>query len=384
MNHKRILLVGPRVDSVATGLGMAFELLIDGLQKSNYPLFIVNTLWGGSLRNAGGLNLSRILVVAWCVLKAWWYSLRSDVLYLPVSTSKFGSIRDLLIINMAAALRVRIVLHLHGSGLKPFYESSSPRFQRLIRNAFSRADCCIVLGELLKDQFAFVENWQQKVHVVLNGTPIDESIIPTSHVKEEPKQGESWRFLFMSNLMPTKGYLEIAKACRELLQLGIDNFQCDICGEFLTSIVENQKDSLADHQSDFLQLVDEPEMKGHIHYHGTVSGDSKTDFLRNCHVLLLPTYHPWEGQPLCINEALAWATPVVTTQHRGIPEQVSHGENGYFVEPKSVESLTECLGQFLRSETPYESLSANARKHYEENFTNERHLDTLIPLIAEG
>lgn len=381
--RKSILLVGPRVNQVRTGVGVAFELLIEGLSASQNRVKIVNTQWGGVVKNSGSLNMSRVIVVVACVLNSWWKLPRCHTLYMPISTSKLGFIRDFLILRFASLLRVRTVVHLHGSGLKPFYEGSSPKFQKLMRQTFSRVDCFVILGELLKDQFSFASDWQKKTQVVLNGTPLDDSEIPPPTIKAAPAAGEKWRFLFLSNLMPTKGYIELVQACRILVDQGFSSFHLDFCGDFISTVVENDPRSIEQQKSDFLESINDPAIRDYVTYHGSVAGESKAEKLRNCHAFMLPTYHPWEGQPLSINEALAWATPVVTTRHRGIPEQVLDGVNGYYVEPKDPGSLAACLRRFLEGEVPYEHLSENARKHYESHFTNEQHIRSLIPLLVD-
>ncbi len=380
--RKSILLVGPRARHVKTGVGVAFELLIESLEAQNQSVSIVNTQWGGAVKKSGTFNLKRAFTVAASVAHAWWKLPTAKTLYMPIATSNLGALRDFLIIGFAAMLRVRIVVHLHGSGLKPFYENSASWMQNILVKTYSVADCYVVLGELLKDQFSFVPNWETKTKVVRNGTPIDTSEIPESYTKRSPEKRDSWRFLFLSNLMPTKGYVEIVQACQDLLDEGITNFHCDLCGEFLSSVIEQSENTVEEQRESLLQKLRDPAIAGNVTYHGVVTGKQKTNFLRDSNLLLLPTYHPWEGQPLCINEALAWAMPVITTNHRGIPEQVIDGFNGYFVEPRSTESLVECLKQFLTDQAPYEQLSVNAREHFENCFTNEQHVANLLPLLT--
>ncbi|MCA9230513.1 MAG: glycosyltransferase family 4 protein [Planctomycetales bacterium] len=364
-------------------MAVAFELLISGLAAAGIDASIVDTQWGGSVRNSGRFNLKRMFIVGVCVVHAWWKTLNCQTLYMPISTSRLGFIRDSMIIRFAALLKRRIVVHLHGSGLKPLYENSSERARKLMRQTLTHVDCYVVLGELLRDQFSFVPGWEDKTRVVLNGTPIDEKAIADLSQKSPPANGEPWRFLYLSNLMLTKGYLELVEACHILLQQGYSNFQCNLCGEFLGIVAENDSVSVEDRETEFLQRIKAPPLSDHVHYHGTVSGSQKDAFLREAHALVLPTYYPWEGQPLSINEALAWATPVVSTRHRGIPEQVLDGENGYFVEPGNAESLAACLKSFLDDKVPYEAFSRNARKHFENNFTNAQHLAKLIPLLVD-
>lgn len=362
-------------------MGTAFELLIEGLEAANYDVAVVNTKWGGRVQQAGSLSLKRVLVISVCVIAAYWKLLRAQTLYMPISTSRLGFLRDRLIIQFASFLGRRIVVHLHGSGLKPFYEQAPAQLQSSIRRTYAKVDCYVVLGELLRDQFNFVQGWQDKTAVVLNGTPVDESKIPGSLVKSPPDPGKPWRLLYLSNLMTTKGYRELLAACHLLVEQGFDNFQCDFCGEFISSVAEGNSDSNEVYRADFLAEIKSDSLKNHVSYHGTVTGEKKTQFLRDSHVFLLPTYYPWEGQPLSINEALAWSTPIVTTYHRGIPEQVEEGRNGYFVKTNDSKDLAECLARFLKNEVPYNALSENARRHYEAHFTNDRHLENLIALL---
>ena len=61
------------------------------------------------------------------------------------------------------------------------------------------------------------------------------------------------------------------------------------------------------------------------------------------HVFCLPTYYPYEGQPLSILEAYASGCVVVTTNHSGIRDVFKPEENGYEVEKKSAESIAQVL-----------------------------------------
>ena len=379
--QERILLVGTRNKHVRTGMGTAFEMLIEGLKEAGIRVSIVNTKWGGNVRSAGSLDLKRVIVISTCVVFAYLKLFRCQTLYMPISTSRLGFYRDSLIICFASLLKRRIVVHLHGSGLKPFYNQSSAKLQSSIRKTYEKIDCYIVLGELLRDQFDFVSQWQEKTVVVPNGTPIDESSIPHAFVKSAPSTDKPWRFLYLSNLMSTKGYRELLAACNNLIEQGYGNFHCDFCGEFLSSVAEGNNDPNNVRKEEFLAEINSSPLNNHVSYHGTVGGEKKDLLLKEAHVFLLPTYYPWEGQPLSINEALAWSTPIVTTYHRGIPEQVQEGKNGYFVSPKDSDALAECMAKFLSGEVPYQALSQYARKHYEENFTNAKHLNKMISLL---
>lgn len=56
-------------------------------------------------------------------------------------------------------------------------------------------------------------------------------------------------------------------------------------------------------------------------------------------IFVLPSL--WEGLPVSVLEAFASEKPVVATKVSGTPEVVRDGINGYLVEPKNIEQLTE-------------------------------------------
>ena len=60
-------------------------------------------------------------------------------------------------------------------------------------------------------------------------------------------------------------------------------------------------------------------------------------------IFCLPTYYPFEGQPISILEAYATGCFVITTGHSGIPEIFRDKINGIMVEPKSVQSIKQAI-----------------------------------------
>ena len=87
--------------------------------------------------------------------------------YLIVASSRLGFCRDFLIINFAWLLQRKIVVHLHGGGFTPFYESASPLLRRMIDWTYAHVSTYIVLSESLRTQFsAFAAD---KIQVVENG-----------------------------------------------------------------------------------------------------------------------------------------------------------------------------------------------------------------------
>ena len=53
--------------------------------------------------------------------------------------------------------------------------------------------------------------------------------------------------------------------------------------------------------------------------------------------------------------------PVVTTHHAGIPEEITHGENGLLAEERDVESLAAALDRLLADRAAWPRLTRAAR-----------------------
>jgi len=383
MRQKRTLLFGPRVTAdTPTGVSVAFETLIETMRQNQVPISVVNTQWGGTVTKSGVFSFVRAGVVCFSVLAAWWQLLFCQRVYLPLATSRGGFLRDSLIILPAVALSRKVIGHLHGSGYEDFYGSASPVEKSVMRFVMRNVDLFVVLSEKLTGQFSFLPEGREKSVVVANGADFDPAILCRVQPKTQPKHGEPWRFLFLSNLMPTKGYHELANAAKMLAEEGYKNYRLSFCGAFVSTSVEATVVSDPEKmKQEFYELINSHSLKDLVTYHGVVRGDAKIKELEEAHFLILPTYHPWEGQPISIIEAMAFGMPAVTTDHKGISEQIDHGVTGFFVEKQSAKSLASQLRQILDGEVNYTDMSKAAREKYQESFTLEAHGGRMLEVL---
>ena len=134
-----------------------------------------------------------------------------------------------------------------------------------------------------------------------------------------------------------------------------------------------------------MQLITQAES---IHYHGTVRGEEKRRLLRDAHVLCLPTYYPYEGQPISILEGYASGCAVITTDHSGIFDVVfKPGVNGLAVEKRSAESLRNAIIHAVEAREEMAQMARNnladAERHYQVSHFNAK-LVAVIDEIAKG
>jgi glycosyltransferase involved in cell wall biosynthesis len=97
---------------------------------------------------------------------------------------------------------------------------------------------------------------------------------------------------------------------------------------------------------------------------------------------LLPTDR--DGIPNVLVEAMAAGVPVVATAVSGIPELVSHEDNGLLVPPDDPEALADALVRLHGDPELAARLVANGRRTVAERFDGERLARELAALFAEA
>ena len=375
-----VLLCGNRSTTRVSGLTVAFDMLTAGFECSGRPHVIIDKGAIGAPKNVGAFAFVRAIKTVSLLLRFWFVLPRVSTVYNTVAPSRLGFLRDAFMIWPSCLLRRRIVLHLFGGGYGQFFDAQPGWMQRIIRATLSRADKIVVEGHLLREQFSFVEGVDQKLVVVPNGLP-DGVDVRDVRPKEAPRSGQPVRLLYMSNMIPSKGYLDVLEASRLLRDTWDRPFVCDFCGAFVRTSADDRDISAAEAAAGFDRLVSTHELDDVVRYHGLVRGREKESLLRQAHLFLLPTNYPWEGQPFSIIEALAFGTPIIATRFRGIPEQVIHGHNGFFVEAGDAVGLATAIRHALRDELVYTSLSEQALAHYREQFTQQAHLERMMAAI---
>ena len=378
---KKILLCGPRSKNFITGVSLAFDLLIKGLSDRKLEYEVVDTLKFGKTKKSGSFNFKKSFSTIYSIVEVWIKVSSCQTYYSTMATSFFGFIRDLLMVTFAKINNKKIILHLHGGGFEEFYEKSPKLVKLLIQFNIKNTDRIIVLGELLKKQFYCVGDIiQEKLVVVPNGLTLGVSE-PTRCVKSI-KNIRSKEILYLSNMMPTKGYKDLIKAIELLKNKGFDDIHLNLCGGFYDA--KTEEDNEIKSEKELLIYLKNLGLENFITYHGEVLGDYKKEQLERAHLFILPTYYPWEGQPLSIIEAMAFATPVISTYHKGIPELIENAKTGYFVEAGSPEQIASYIKKVFSDIDDYENMSHQSRNMYEKKFKQDVHLEKLINTIYEN
>lgn len=258
----------------------------------------------------------------------------AQLVYFTISESIAGNIKDIFIYIICFGKLKHTFIHmLGGAGMNTILEKKGVLYT-LNKFFVSRVRGVIVEGKNQERTFSQLIG-NEKIHVVPNFAE-DFLFVSEQEVIGKFEEKEPLKILFLSNLIFGKGYNELADAFLSLDDSIKQKIQIHFVGGF-------QSD---DHRNAFFKKIEG--QKGLIYYGKFASGEKKKALYMDSHIFCLPTYYPYEGQPISILEAYATGCAVITTYHSGIPEVFADGINGFVVEKKSVDSLRETLEKMVR------------------------------------
>ena len=348
------------------GQSKASKVLLDALQKKN-KVDIIN-LGKKNLKN-GVVSIKRIFEILVILAQTWNKKHGNDIIYLSLAESFLGNIRDLFIYLILYKNLDKVFVHmLGGAGMKKTLESNT--FRKKINIFFLRKIAGIIVeGSLNFDMFSKVTS-EKKIHIVPNFAE-DYLFLSDHEIKDKYSKNEPIKILYLSNLLNGKGYKELADAYIETSESIKHKVNIIYVGGF-----ESNND-----ESDFLTKI---KNYAGIKYIGKfIDGEEKRELYSKSHVFCLPTYYPFEGQPISILEAYATGCVVITTNHSGIPFIFSDKKNGFLVEKKSVLSLQQAIEEIVRHKNNLESIALNNRNEAIEKYRTLIYQNTILNIFNE-
>lgn len=361
-----VLYIAP-VPPPTTGHSVACKALYESLTASGYEVRLVN-LSKNSFKQ-GVSSISRFWEIARMLMRT--FRLRSgvDKVYFTPAESVSGNLKDMLIYLALGARLNATYIHLHGGGgTRVLLSDKHPWLRRMNSWFLRRMAGVIVLGDRHVSIYDGLVD-PRRVHVVKNFAP-DEAFIGDEDLENKLANLSVIRVLFLSNLIPGKGYQDLFSAINMLDREKRKRFIFDFGGGFESD----------EAKAYFLGLIAGQEG---VTYHGVVHGEKKRALLQSANIFCLPSFLP-EGQPISILEAYAAGCAVITTDCGGIFDIFAPEVNGIAVAIRSPESIAQALGRFADN---VELLPRFARSNAVEarmNYRREQHLSRLRQSLGLG
>ncbi|MEO0224460.1 MAG: glycosyltransferase, partial [candidate division WOR-3 bacterium] len=244
--------------------------------------------------------------------------------YHCITATKFGWIRDFLILFPAILLNKKIIVHMRGGHFKIFYEKlNSKIFKRLIKFCLNRSCKIIVQSESLKEQF---KNYDNKLEVLPNA--FEEMFLNINPRREGNK------ILFVGLLTYAKGYNDLLNVAVKILN-EFKEVEFIFLGERMekeTNIFYNQITGEKLNIEPFFQ-INHPRVK----YIQRAFGYDKLKIYETCDIFVLPSYS--EGFSMAVLEAMVSGLAVITTPVGANKDIINHLENGILINPGDKEML---------------------------------------------
>ena len=340
------------------GPTLATEVILGSRLRERFELIHLDTSDHRDIDTLGALDFMNIYLALKAYVDLIGLLVRHwpDIVYIPISQTTVGYLKDSGFVLISKLFGRKVICHLRGGNFGNWFASASPLTRWYVRKVHGMVDGQIVLGQNLKRIFAGILP-ESKLHVVPNGKDIAYG--------DKPPRGQRVRLLYLANMIPTKGAMDVLQAVEQVTRRCPD-VEFVFCGGwsdpgFRTSIEA------------FLEA--HPHLP--IRWLGKLHGTAKSDVINSSDIFLFPTYYPPEGHPWVVVEAMAAGLPIISTDQGAIVESVIDGRNGFIVAKQNPAELAEKTIRLIEDTQLRERMGTESRRLYEEAFTEERMVERL-------
>jgi glycosyltransferase involved in cell wall biosynthesis len=357
----KIIIIGPFPKPIS-GVSLANQVVKEVLEKSgDFTVDSINTSYNVFEDAIGSFSFKKFiffLKMNFSVFKIF----KNDIIYITPGQTFFGITKYTMFILLSSILQKEIIIHVHGNYLGTQYLQLTGIKKRFFYFLVSKFTKGIVLSASLKQNLTpFLK--EKNIHVLYNfaqnylidnDLKVDNSILKIS---------------YLSNLMEEKGIFLLLESLQELESKNI-YYEARIAGNIDTCL-----------RDDILSKISKLKNTSYV---GVVYDEDKKELLNWSNIFVLPTYYKMEGQPISILEALSTKNVIISTKHAGIEDIIEENKNGYLIEDKNSESITNKLVYLNENKSKILEISNYNKMYFAKNFTIEIFGKNIINIIKEN
>lgn len=354
---RRVLVVGP-IPPPLHGVTVMTAALLHGVCDTGWEVVHVDTSDHRSIDNIGRFDFGNVVLALRHAARFTRMLLRTrpDIVYLPLSFGVAGFARDAVFLVAARLSAAHVVVHAHGGQYQEFYRRMPAAVRGLMRFCLARVQLIIVLAGAQRRQFDGWAPRRARVEVIPNGVRDEWS---TSAPQRLPHEGGT--VLFLGNLVPQKGFLDVLDAVPIVLRI-VPRARFVFAGrpawDAATAALVSAR-------------LREPGVEGATVFAGVVGAAERRRLLETADVLVFPPR--WnEGQGLVALEAMSAGLPLVATASGGLAETVRDGKEAIIVPRQDPTAIAAAATRLLQDPALRARMGAAGRERYEREYTLDR------------
>jgi len=353
----KILILG-KLPPPYMGPAVATRIILNSDLKDKFDLYHLDTRLNRSLLNIGKFSLRKISknIDIYLDLKKILKDKKPDLVLIPISQSTLGFLKDSLFILISRMYGRKVLIHLRGSNIQNWLKSSFFLTRMYVEWVIRRCQSAIVLGENLR--YLFEKYFPpEKIFVVPNGANYH---FPAP--SKDPK--DKVKVLFLANLQSSKGIEDVVEAIKKFNKERNSEILLDVIGAWRNEKVKQH----------CIELVEKNRLS--VTFHQVKISADKLKFLINSDIFIFPPREP-EGHPWVIIEAMAAGLPIIATDQGAISESVIDGVNGFIVEKRNPEQISEKIKYLMDNPEIRKKMGKKSREFYLNKFTEEKMVENL-------
>lgn len=219
------------------------------------------------------------------------------------------------------------------------------------------------------DYSPFLQPYKNKLELVPIGIPPVNNAIKEETVQKIQSLAKGRKIVFsLGRLIYYKGYQYLIEAAKYLNE--------DIC------VIIGGKGPLRD---EFEQTIQTNGLQDKVFLMGRIEDEDLSAYFSGCGLFCLPSTERSEAFGIVQVEAMAYAKPLVATRIEGSGVSWVNEENvsGLNVEIENAKDLADKINTILGNAELTKRLGDGALKRYEDNFTQKRMVDLIVPIYQK-
>ncbi|WP_428661398.1 glycosyltransferase family 4 protein [Runella sp.] len=334
-------------------------LMIEYMLKAdfdNIKLYHVRMCFSREMNERGKMSLYKITHLISIIINTIYLRFRYQIptLYYPPSNSPHVSVlRDLIFLATTRFFFKKTIFHFHAAGISEYIPKMNFLLRRVAFFILKEPDLAITSSVYNPKDAEYLK--AKKIEVIPLGIPDMNNEQKRSFKNRDTKE---LTILFVGLLNSTKGEGYLIDAIAKLNGKGY-KIKLKIAGKFET---DNYKE-------EFFAKISNNQLENEVDYLGVVVGAKKEQAFMDADLFCFPSFFVSESFGLVLLEAMQFSLPIIATKWRGIQSIVEDGKNGFLVDIKNADQISDKIKLFLEDTELRKNMGEQSRRLYLEKFT---------------